>query len=206
MRIGIDAGHQAHGNSATEPIGPGATQRKAKVSSGTSGRVTGVPEYEVTLNVALLLERKLLDLGAEVVMVRRTHQVDIPNSQRAIMMNEAGVSLCIRIHCNGSENTNVKGALMFIPSGSWTVDIAADSKRAGEIILSSFLRATGASNAGIQGVSDLTGFNWSTVPVCLIEMGFMTNAEEDELLVSPAYQEKCAQGLADGVVAWWNAP
>jgi N-acetylmuramoyl-L-alanine amidase len=53
--------------------------------------------------------------------------------------------------------------------------------------------------------SDLTGFNWSDVPVTLVEMGFMTNAAEDKLLESGTYQDKIVQGLVNGIVEFLRA-
>ncbi|MGM9933770.1 MAG: N-acetylmuramoyl-L-alanine amidase, partial [Clostridium sp.] len=47
---------------------------------------------------------------------------------------------------------------------------------------------------------DMTGFNWSKVPVILVEMGFMSNPEEDKLLSDEGYQNKLAQGLCNGIV------
>jgi N-acetylmuramoyl-L-alanine amidase len=201
-KIGIDAGHQGRGNSAQEPVSPGSEETKAKVTSGTQGRFTGVAEHTVNLNVALLLEEKLLDLGAEVVMVRRTPEVDISNVERATMMNDAGVDIVVRIHADGSEDASVSGASMHVPASQDTAEINDVSRAAGEVIFKEFISVTGAKDKGVVGRQDLSGFNWSTVPAVLIELGFMTNEDEDRLLATPEYQELCAEGLARGIVSW----
>jgi N-acetylmuramoyl-L-alanine amidase len=203
-KIGLDAGHQLHGVSSLEPIAPGSDEKKAKVLSGTKGCVTGIAEHELNLQISLLLEQNLVDLGAEVVMVRRTADVNISSSERAIMMNEAEVDFFIRIHANGSESSKTKGAMILIPAREVTKDINEESRHLGEVIFDSYLAATGAANAGVIYSKDMTGFNWSKVPVCLIEMGFMTNPEEDKLLNNPEYQEKIVQGLTDGIMRWYE--
>lgn len=203
--IGIDAGHQAKGNSQREAVAPGGAETKPKVSSGTRGTSTGIYEYELNLAVALKLEEELIILGADVVMLRRTNDVDISNQERAALMNEAGVDLCIRIHGNGSNDASVRGAMMLVPGGTYTTNIQEESLAAGEIIFESFLAVTGAKNSGVISRADMTGFNWSEVPVCLIELGYMTNPEEDQLLATDDYRTLCAQGLAEGVLRWHDA-
>ena len=66
--ICIDAGHQIRGNSDKEPNGPGSSKMKAKVTGGTRGTTTGLYEYELVLEVALLLQAELEARGYEVVM------------------------------------------------------------------------------------------------------------------------------------------
>jgi N-acetylmuramoyl-L-alanine amidase len=199
--IVIDPGHQAHADSALEPVGPGSSAKKAKVSSGTASILTGIPESAVALQVGLKLQAALHGLGVKVVMTRTAQDVDIPNSQRAQIGNKAGADLTVRLHCNGSGDRSVHGLFTLYPAPikGWTDDIATVSKRAATIIQRDLVAATGAQDRGLQERSDLSGFNWSDVPVLLVEMGYMTNPAEDGQLRSGAYQDKIVQGLVRGI-------
>lgn len=208
ITIGLDPGHQRHDNDGTEPVMPGSDDLKKKVSSGTYGRFSGVPEYAVNLQVGLKLKAALESLGAKVVMTRETHGVDIPNSQRATMMNEAGVNCWLRIHANGTDNPKTHGMFILVPakgSMNTTSDtVQQESVSLAEVLLKHTLDSTGATDLGIQKRSDQTGFGWSAVPVCNIEMGHMTNETEDFSLVSEAYQEKIVEGLAQGFIDFFK--
>lgn len=199
----IDAGHQAHGNSSQEPVGPGASETKAKVSSGTSGRYSGVPEYQVNLQIAQKLQAYLESKGVTVVMVRQSNDVDISNSERAAIANSNNASLFVRIHCDGSENSSRSGFSTLVPgSNQWTSPIVAQSKVAGQYVQSAAIAATGANDLGIVERTDLSGFNWCEVPTILCECGFMTNQNEDMLLTSDDYQQKIATGIGNGVIQY----
>lgn len=206
--IGIDPGHQAVPNPDKEPNSPGGKAMKASVSKGAHGTFTGLPEYELNLSVALKLKDKLESLGAAVIMTRETNDVNIPNSQRALMMNEAGVDCWLRIHANNSASASIHGMFMIAPAKGCldTPDDAAyeASLRLARALLDSALSSTGAHSRGIDKRSDQTGFNWSKLPVCTIEMGFMTNKKEDNLLASDDYQQKIADGLAQGFVDYFS--
>ncbi|MEG0702472.1 MAG: N-acetylmuramoyl-L-alanine amidase [Christensenella sp.] len=202
VKIGLDPGHQAKGNSAQEAAAPGSSSTKNKVTSGTAGKNTGTPEYKVNLAVALKLRDLLNESGAEVIMTHDTADVDISNQERAKIFNDAGVDIGLRLHCDGVDDSSVNGAMMLIPTGKHASGFEEQSRAAGKAIFSAFLSATGARDRGIIPRDDQTGFNWSTVPVCNIEMGCLSNGDEEALLVSSDYQQKCAQGLADGLIAY----
>jgi N-acetylmuramoyl-L-alanine amidase len=198
----IDPGHQAHANPELEPIGPGSSRRKAKVSGGTSGVVTHTPESELALAVGLKLRHALQARGITVIMTRMTQDVDISNIERARIANQAGADLFVRLHANGSPNQSVHGLFVLYPASikGWTDDIAAASKEAATLVLRELIAATGAQDRGLQERSDLTGFNWSDVPVVLAEMGYMTNPAEDRLLATPAYEDKLVEGFVRAIV------
>ena len=74
--IVIDAGHQTHAMSATEPIGPGASKRKAKVTGGASGCVTHLPEYKLNLQKYLRFRKSVRESLSNALCVSKTVSVN----------------------------------------------------------------------------------------------------------------------------------
>lgn len=203
--IAIDAGHQQKGNSSLEPNGPGSKTKKAKVTSGTSGSATGLPEYKLNLQVAKKLKKELEGRGYKVVMIRTKHNVNISNVKRAQIANEAGADAFVRIHANSAGDSSVQGALTIAPTNQnkyLSKKIRKESRKLSDKVLKAFCKATGARNRGILYTDTMTGINWCKVPVTIVEMGFMSNREEDRKMASVSYQKKMVKGIADGLAAY----
>ncbi len=199
--IVIDPGHQEKGNSEKEPVGPGATETKAKVSSGTASRFNGYPEYKVNMEVALKLRQILLERGYTVIMTRTGNAVNISNIERATIANDAHADAFVRLHCNGSENNTFHGIGIYYqtPNNPYNGDLHDEAKALNSCLLEHMLSATGARRDGLIESDTYSGINWCKVPAGLVEMGYMTNQEEDAKLQDQAYQQKLAVGIADGI-------
>lgn len=204
--IAIDAGHQARGDSSTEPVGPGSSTKKAKVAGGATGASSRIPEYKMTLRVAKKLKNVLENRGYEVYMVRSTNNVNISNKKRAIMANNSGADIYIRLHGDASGSSSVSGASGLYPSASnpYVGKLSKKSKRLTKKILASYCKKTGIRNRGCVVRNDLTGTNWSEIPVTLIEMGFMSNPSEDRKMQDSKFQKKMAAGIANGIDSYFG--
>ena len=177
-----------------EPIGPGSSQLKIKDPGGAAG------EAPVALAIARRTRALLRARGYRVAMTRDGIGYRGGNRERARFCNARGAALMIRIHADGSTDPSVHGISTLVPArrGGWTSDVYGASRRAGRLLQSELVTATGARNLGVVERADLTGFNWADVPVVLVETGFMSNPRESALLRSAAYQQQLAGALARG--------
>lgn len=205
LKICIDPGHQIKGNYNKEQCAPWSDALKTKCTSGTTGNFTGVDEYIINLQIAEKIRNKLVDLGADVLMTRQSHEVDISNIERAKMANEYGADITLRIHCNSAASSTAEGIDLFVRGkGTGTQEYLAQSDKDYAIaadLLEYICNATGARKRYVHKTDDYTGINWCENTCIIIECGFLSNEKEDKLLNSAEYQEKIAEGIKNYFVS-----
>lgn len=206
--VGIDPGHQGFDvdMSDLEPLGPGSSEMKAKASTGTQGTYSGVPEYQLNLDISLKLKDLLEERGYEVVMTRTDNDTAISNKERAEYVAANGAEIYVRIHANGDDSHTASGALTMAPSSEnpYIPQLSEESFRLSQCILDSYCAVTGLKNLGVQYYDNMTGINWSSVPVTILEMGFMTNEYDDLQMNDPAFQDTMVEGIANGIDAYFQ--
>ena len=197
----IDPGHGPGGNSEKEEQSPNTGIMKMKDGGGAEGINSKTPEYVVNMGVALKLKNLLEANGVNVIMTKDDINLAPGNIERAEVGNNNNADLAIRIHCDSADSSSARGASMLVPASiGYAENISGISRNYGEIILNNLISTVGMSNRGVIERDDLTGFNWSKVPVVLVEMGFLSNPEEESLLIDDSYQDKLAQGLCNGIL------
>lgn len=206
--IAIDPGHQSPeiDMSGLEENAPGSGALKAKASSGTTGAYTGIPEYALNLDISLMLKGELESRGYDVLLTRENNETAISNAERAQKANEAGADIAVRIHANGSTDPGVSGALVLTGSADnpYVGNLHEKSTDLGRAVLESYCMATGMTNLGLQEDDTMTGINWSEIPVIILEMGFMTNEQDDRNMADGGYREKMVSGIADGIDMYYE--
>lgn len=199
--IVIDPGHGPLVNNELEPIAPNSSIMKRKYGIGAVGNYTGTMEREINLKVSLVLRDLLEEAGYTVIMTRTNHDVVLSNIERVNLANENNADMMIRIHSDSYKDPKIHGASVLVPGDvGYAIDIVEISRKYGEIILNTLVKEVGMSNRGVITREDQTGFNWSKVPIMTVEMGFLSNPDEDKLLSSSEYQYKLANALYKGII------
>lgn len=201
LTIVIDPGHSSISSNETEPISPNSKEKKLKDTLGATGVNSKKPEYEITLGIALELEQILKKEGYNVILTKDKIETQLSNIERSEIGNKYNSSLIIRLHCDGVDSPKAQGASVLVPEvkGYINKEVANQSKIYGEKIINKYSEITGLKNRGLVYRGDLTGFNWSKVPIVLLEMGFLSNPKEDAYLSNSKNYKIIANAIAKGI-------
>lgn len=176
-------------------------QVKEKMSRAAVGVSTGNFEYDITLDVAAYLAEDLKTRGYTVTMSRTTDNVNISNADRAELANAAGADLYLRLQAGSTGNAGDSGMTGFITTSRnpHTKDSYQQSYELCYDVLKEASAASGLTRLGICETDRMTSLNYCNMPAASLNMGFLSNASDDQQLGDPAVQKKIADGIADGI-------
>lgn len=197
----LDAGHQGKENAGKEPAGPDSSAMRQKMPAGAVGTSLGLKESDVTLAIAKKAERILSERGYQVIMARKSNDVNVSCSERAELANQNGAGALIHIHAHSQESAAVSGVLATCQSSQnpYNSSLSGRSYSLSRSVSENVSQAAGANNRGVQQTDTLSEINWSQVPVTVLEVGFLSNRQEELLLSQDEYQERIALGIANGI-------
>ncbi|MBR0061459.1 MAG: N-acetylmuramoyl-L-alanine amidase [Selenomonadaceae bacterium] len=165
---------------------------------------TGVMEKNVTLKVSLELKKLLEAEGAKVVMTRETDTTvsskgakasDIEElGARCEVANRIGAEIFISIHADSFTRPEARGTTGYYYSKSTT----GRGQKLADCIRRNLVEQLGTPSRGTQPCNFYVVKN-TDMPATLIELGFISNKEEEKLLDSKEGVMKAAQGIFDGI-------
>ena len=165
---------------------------------------TGVTEKSVTLRVALRLEELLQETGAEVIMTRRTDKPVSPKGDKASAIeelqarcnvaNKARATIFISIHADSFTNPDARGTTGYY----YAKTEGTSAKRLAESIRRALCEQIRTPSRGTQPCNFYV-VRHTDMAATLIELAFISNPEEEQLLDSEEGIEKAAQGIFDGI-------
>lgn len=173
LKIAIDAGH---GGS----------------NAGASGVTSKILEKDYTLKMAKELEKHLKRKGAEVYMTR-TEDVDVGMIERTLMLREQDPDVMISIHLNSSGNKTVKGTSTYYRYIGFRSLSQSILDRMLDLKLSNFGNI-GAFNFALSGPTEY--------PNCLVEVAFLSNEEDEKLILDENFHEDVAKQIYKGIRDW----
>lgn len=154
----------------------------------------GILEKDINLAIAKRVQGKLEDMGYQVFMIRE-EDTYVAKEDRVKYANECQADIYVSIHQNASEDVNVSGMEVWYKGD----DEQRDNKRLAQLIQQQIVKSTGALERELRGDADFHVTGSTSMPACLVETGFLSNAGERKLLLTEEYQEQIASGIVQGI-------
>jgi N-acetylmuramoyl-L-alanine amidase len=204
---------------ATAPIDPALPAIVIDAGHGgrdAGARAHGLVEKELTLDLALRIEKLLEGRGFSTAMTRRDDSyLSLP--ERVEIANQIDHSLFVSIHFNKSSNTQAAGVETFfateklLPEPEWTFagffarrhpdDLPDRGENLAAYVQAAMLNRTAASDRGIKARAFYVVRN-TRAPAVLVEGGFLSNAFEAQLIANPEYRDRLAEAVVEGIVQY----
>jgi len=165
------------------------------LDSGARNELLDLNEKDVTLAIAMELQRILRSRGFEVIMTRETDDF-VELSQRAEIANQAQAEVFVSIHCNSAEYDRVRGIEVYHHPHSTNGKIL--SRRVHGALMSYF---PDHQDRGVKS-ADFLVLRETRMPASLVETEFLSNPDEARFLADPDNQRRLAEAVANGVEAY----
>ena len=169
MKVCIDAGH-----------------------GGKDGGAQGasVPEKWIALDVANRVAQKLQNSGMSVVMTRDS-DFYVGLVERANIANQTGADVFVSIHCNSGPST-AQGTEV------WSYPGEVEDKRLAEKLLERIIARTGLHSRGTKE-ENFAVLRLTRCPAALVELGFISNVQEEQLMKTFDYQDQASTAIVEGI-------
>lgn len=185
--------------------GHGTIKAGGWVDPGAIGTTLKVRELNVNIPISLKVEEYLRREGVEVILTHRgTTNRDLYD--RANLANNENAYCFVSIHANATANRAIQGIGVFYYAPEWMPEIfmqRLERQNLATYILDEALRSTGRPSYGIFE-ENFAVIRETRMPSVLVETGFLTNQQEEQLLSSPAFQDQIASGIAKGILKFLN--
>lgn len=170
---------------------------------GTTGPITKVREKDLSLNVALKLEKKLKNMGFKTLMTRDSDEY-VGLYDRTDMANENNADAFVSIHFNAHPSSAIAGIqTLYCPS--YESDVKnSDNYPFAETIHEALLEGLKRKDMDIIRRPDLVVTRETAMVSALVELGFVTNPQEERIIITDEYHEKAAEAIASGLVNYFS--
>jgi N-acetylmuramoyl-L-alanine amidase len=162
-------------------------------NSGTSGIASGVQEKDYTLLFAKDLERVLKNAGVSRILMTRDKDTSLSMVERIELLKPFNPDLLISLHLNSADEDSVRGVSTYYRYIGFRPLSQALLKQLLSLGLKEFGNV-GSFNFGLNGPMDY--------PNALVEIGFLSNREDERRILSPKFRRAVAQKIYLGIMDW----
>lgn len=177
----------------------------------TPGEINGkaLVEKDINLSISFILKEKLEAAGYKVLMTRETdkglygegdsNKKRADMQKRVALINGSGADIALSIHQNSFTEASSHGAQTFYYPAS------VEAQKLAESIQAEIKNAVQDDNHRVAKSNDTYYMlKKSACPLVIVECGFLSNYTEAQLLATEEYQEKIAEGIFQGVCAYFQ--